>query len=161
MTYFICQSEFSVSRERLFSFHEGPDGFRILVGLSKGIEVISSPKSLSIGELAIMRIPVFPLLKVKWIAKHIEYERNVLFTDMQMEGPFQIFKHRHKFRALTEDSCVLTDEIEVQFWFWPVTRWFLLPILKKQFQARHKSTAEFLGCKQKLMFCGYSISIID
>ena len=161
MTYFICQSEFTISKDTLFSFHEGSDGFRVLVSLAKGIEVIQAPNSLAIGSTAIMKVPILPFIKMKWIAEHTGYVKNDSFTDTQISGPFNRFIHQHKFRSLNQDRSVLIDQIEILFWFWPITRFFILPILKKQFQTRHKATAEFLGCEYKLMFCGYSSSVVD
>jgi ligand-binding SRPBCC domain-containing protein len=161
MTYFICQSEFSVSKETLFSFHASPEGFQTLVGLAKGIEVIDKPSSLRIGETAVMRVPIFPFIKVKWVAKHIAYEKNRLFADTQITGPFIKFEHYHKFQSIDERKSILTDQIEVKFLFWAISKWFVLQMLKKQFLERHKATANFLNCDSKLVFCGYSVSIID
>ncbi|TGL57532.1 hypothetical protein EHQ58_14760 [Leptospira ognonensis] len=161
MTYFICQSEFQKDKESLFAFHEEPRGFEALVALSAGIEVIQKPKSLAVGETAILRVPIFLNLKSTWIAKHILYEKNKLFVDKQISGPFSYFEHHHKFKEISDHTSILTDQIEIRFPFWPVSKWFILPILKKQFSERHKITAKLLNCQSKLMFCGYSVSVID
>lgn len=161
MTYFICQSEFQKDLESLFSFHEDPKGFESLVALSEGIEVIQRPNSLAVGETAILRVPIFLKIKATWVAKHILYEKNKIFVDQQISGPFSFFEHHHKFKKISDQVSVLTDQIEIRFPFWSISKWFLLPILKKQFIERHKTTAKLLNCQAKLMFCGYSVSIID
>jgi ligand-binding SRPBCC domain-containing protein len=161
MTYFICQSEFSVPVESLFDFHEGSDGFQTLVGLQKGVEVIQKPSSLQIGQVAILKVPILPFIKVRWVAEHKEFIKNQLFVDIQTEGPFKKFAHRHIFKSLSDQSSILIDQIEISFYLWPISKWFILPMLKAQFSNRHKATANKLHCKAKLMFCGYSSSIID
>ncbi|MDZ4727212.1 MAG: hypothetical protein SH817_13735 [Leptospira sp.] len=158
MTYFICQSEFEISRDTLFGFHESKDGFDTLVNQAPGVVVLQKPNSLMIGETAILLVSIF---KIKWIAKHIAYVKNELFIDKQISGPFLEFEHSHIFKEISKDKSKLIDQIKLDFYLWPISKWFILPILKKQFKNRHQATAKFLNTKSKLMFCGYSISVID
>jgi ligand-binding SRPBCC domain-containing protein len=161
MTTFVCQSEFSTSAQNLFSFHEQPEGFETLIGLTKGVEIIQRPTSLEIGQTAILRVPILPFVKVKWIARHIDYVKGSSFTDTQVEGPFQIFKHLHRIESLANGNSILSDIIHVQFFLWPISKWFVLFALKKQFKERHLATSKFLNCDSKLLFCGYSGSVIN
>ncbi len=161
MTFFICQSEFDTSVEHLFAFHEEPQGFDSLVAMDKRIEIIQKPKSIQIGEVAILRVPILFQLKSNWIAEHTQYEKNKLFVDTQKEGPFVKFEHHHKFKMVSDKKSILTDQIQIDFHFWPISKWFILPVLKKQFKERHQVTAERLKCNHHLVFCGYSVSVID
>ncbi|GBF49198.1 hypothetical protein LPTSP4_07080 [Leptospira ryugenii] len=159
--YFICKSEFFTSAKNLFAFHESPEGFTSLVAAVGGVDVLQRPISLQIGEVAILRVPVFPGIKLKWIAKHTAYESGKLFEDTQVKGPFLRFVHRHIMRDLPNGHSILEDRIDLQAPFWFVSRFIVLPILKRQFTQRHRITAQALDCPHHLMFCGYSSTVVD
>lgn len=158
MVIFKYSSEFLVSKENLFAFHESEIGFNSLVGGDKNIEVLQKPSSLQVGEIAILRVPILPFLKWKWISKHTAYSKNEFFEDTQIQGPFPKFIHRHMFFEGKENknSSILSDEIQIDFYFFFLSKWILLPMLKGMFSKRHKITAEALHTKHKLLFCGYT-----
>ncbi|TGK79626.1 hypothetical protein EHQ23_18720 [Leptospira bourretii] len=158
MNTFIYRSKFPINKEILFRFHEEPIGFQTLVGGTKGIEIIQPPKSLAIGEEVIFKIRIFPFWKTIWIARHIAYQQNHFFVDRQEKGPFLKFQHTHLFLDGTDgkNSCILSEEIEINFYLWPLSRFFIFPFLYFMFRKRHELTAKHFGVKEELIFCRYS-----
>lgn len=163
MDTFKFQSKFPVTKEALFQFHEEPIGFTTLMQVNKGIRVIQKPNSIAVGETAILKVPILPFLYVTWIAKHTKYEKNTLFQDNQEKGPFLRFCHTHRFLDAKEDKnqSILSDEIEIDFYVWPISKYFLYPLLYLMFRKRHKVTADYFKVKHELIFSGYTRSIIN
>jgi len=151
---FVCKSQFACSVEKLFSFHESKEGFDTLVGLEKGVKVLQKPNSLDVGERAILLVELFPFYKVLWIAEHTDYRKNELFQDTQIEGPFKKFVHTHIFLK-DGDNSILSDKIELDFYFLLLSKFILLQKLKNQFLNRHRITAEKLNTTYKNLYCGF------
>ncbi|MCW7471172.1 SRPBCC family protein [Leptospira kanakyensis] len=158
MNTFVYRSSFPISKELLFQFHEKPIGFQTLVGGQKGVKIIKAPKSIQIGEEVILEMKILPFWKSVWIAKHISYSKNNYFQDLQEKGPFKKFQHLHLFLDDAEgiNSSILSDEIQIDFFLWPISKYFLYPILYFIFKKRHGITAKHFGVKEKLIFCRYS-----
>ncbi|XDD52605.1 hypothetical protein AB3N62_08855 [Leptospira sp. WS4.C2] len=158
MNTFIYRSRFPLSKETLFQFHEDPIGFETLMSGTRGIEVIKPPKSLQVGEEVILKVTILPFWKETWVARHTAYDKNNFFQDDQIKGPFLQFQHTHRFIDGNEDnvSCILSDEVQIDFYFWPISRIFLFPILFLMFRKRHKLTAKYFGLKESLILCRYS-----
>ncbi len=151
---FVCKSQFACTVEKLFSFHESLEGFNTLVGLEKGVKVLQKPNSLQVGERAILVVELLPFYKVLWIAEHTAYRKNELFQDTQIEGPFKKFVHNHIF--LKDGDCsILSDEIELDFYFLPISKFIILQKLRKQFLNRHEITAKKLNTTYKNLYCGF------
>ncbi|MBL0955288.1 MAG: hypothetical protein IBJ01_11020 [Leptospira sp.] len=161
MDTFIFQSKFQVPIERLFQFHEDPIGFETLMKTNRGIRVIQKPGSIKVGETAILKVPIFPFIYTEWIAKHTKYEKNSLFQDNQEKGPFLKFLHTHRFIKVNENESILSDEIEIDFYLWPISRFFIYPMLYFMFKKRHNLTAKYFSVKPNLIFSGYSRTIIN
>lgn len=153
-TIFEYKSIFFCSVEKLFQFHEDKIGFETLVGLDNSVEVVQSPTSISqIGAKAILNVRIFPGIKKQWVAEHIDYKKNELFVDIQKSGPFKSFRHEHRFSAKGNYS-ELTDHIEFEFFFNPISKYFVIEKLKSQFKARHKATANYLQVGYEIIYAG-------
>ncbi len=156
MVTFVYVSRFNTARETLFDFHEKPIGFETLVGAAPGIQILEAPKSLEVGSIAKMRVPVIPLFWTSlWIAEHTDYKKDEYFEDTQKQGPFRAFRHRHIFTKETDQVSVLRDEIELDFFLLPISKWFILPFLLLQFKTRHKATAKALSISFERIQSGY------
>lgn len=158
MNTFVYRSSFPISKELLFQFHENPIGFQTLVGGQKGIKVIKAPKSIQIGEEIILEIKILPFWKTVWVAKHISYNKNNYFQDLQEKWPFKKFQHLHLFLDGQDgvSSSILSDEIQIYFFLWPISKYILFPILYFMFKKRHRLTANYFGVRENLIFCRYS-----
>ena len=76
---------------------------------------------------------------LRWIALHTKYEKNRLFMDEQIEGPFASWVHRHEFTPEGESNTLLTDRIEYSL-PWGLPGWLVIPGLANMFTHRHKVT---------------------
>jgi ligand-binding SRPBCC domain-containing protein len=96
--------------EAVFAFHEEPDALERLTPPWARVEVLERSGGIRTGGRVVLMAPVGPFRK-RWVAKHTEYERNRLFADVQTEGPFRYWRHRHEF-APENGGTRLTDSIE-------------------------------------------------
>lgn len=152
---FVCSSFFPVVKEKLFSWHE-TEGFGELIKHSPNVRVVQAPKSLELGEKAILEVEIFPFIYRKWVSVHTKLDRPHSFVDEQVagEGPFLKFQHSHIFVDVDKGS-ILSDRIELDFPFLPISKFPILWNLQSQFRKRHEITAKSLGVSSKLLVCDY------
>ena len=84
----------------------------------------------------------FGPVSVRWLAIHSEVTEQNGFVDTQQEGPFQSWRHHHKFRAINEQTTEVIDEIEAEYGN-VISRfmWLNLPLL---FAYRAQQTKKML-----------------
>jgi ligand-binding SRPBCC domain-containing protein len=128
--------------EVVWGFHERPDILELLTPPWQPIQVVRREGGLEVGAVSEFRIFVGPI-PLRWIAVHIEYKRNQLFTDEQKEGPFEHWIHRHQF-AQEGGKTRLTDSIEFALpggWFVEQPfGWLVMAQLEQIFRYRHEVT---------------------
>ena len=85
----------------------------------------------------------FGPVSVRWLAIHSEVTEQNGFVDTQQEGPFQSWRHRHKFRAINEQTTEVIDEIEAEYGN-VISRfmWLNLPLLFAYRTRQTKKTLE-------------------
>ena len=127
--------------ERLWAFHERPDIIQLLTPPFAPGRMIRQSGGLEVGSEKEFALGVWPLEK-RWLARHVEYERGVLFADLQVQGPFRSWLHRHSFAAEGAGSRLI-DHVEYEFYGGPwvdrVVRWQLGSL----FRHRHAATRKF------------------
>jgi ligand-binding SRPBCC domain-containing protein len=74
-----------------------------------------------------------------WVARHTVFEQDRLFVDEQVEGPFQLWIHRHEFEDLG-DTTRLTDRVEYRIWGGPIANALVGLMLGFLFRFRHRVT---------------------
>jgi len=126
--------------ETVFGFHEQPDALALLSPPFPPLRVVSKSGGLEAGSRVELRIGPIP-----WVALHTAYERNRLFVDEQVHGPFTKWVHRHEFEALGNRTR-LTDRLEYRL---PggdlvnaATGWMVSIGLRQMFDHRHRVTKE-------------------
>ena len=138
----------------VFAWHASPDALESLIPPWEPVTREQAPASLKDGNRAVLVVRAGPI-RVRWVALHEDYEdRGPLggsFADRQLSGPFAAWKHTH---AITTDPahpgdlsrCVLTDSIEYQLRFAPlstwVANWFVQRKLARMFEFRHRVTKQ-------------------
>ncbi|MDX1430290.1 MAG: NAD-dependent epimerase/dehydratase family protein, partial [Rhodothermales bacterium] len=65
------------------------------------------------GDRAVIRLGWGPL-STRWVARHTACRPGEMFEDVQEEGPFDSWRHQHRFEAVGADACTVTDEIEYE-----------------------------------------------
>ncbi|MDX1983908.1 MAG: SRPBCC family protein [Bryobacteraceae bacterium] len=144
MPHFEFTSWIDAPLEKVWAFHEREDVLRLLA--PPGTEVVSRKGGLETGARVEFRAPVLGPLKVRWLALHVDHERLRFFVDEQIRGPFQRWRHEHRF-AEENGGTRLTDAIEYSLPLAPVSHWLAGWAVKLQlrtmFANRHRTTKEY------------------
>ena len=129
----------------------GQFGRQVAISMTqKGFEVLA----IDTNEESVVEMTVWlGLIPVFWRAKHLDVHPVSGFSDIQEAGPFQRWKHQHKFQKLDENKSLIVDQIEAEFktgWRGIVGRliWLGLPSL---FVYRHWRTKKLLLQSSKKM----------
>jgi uncharacterized protein (TIGR01777 family) len=117
---FDASVELPVSASTAFAWHTRPGAFLRLLPPWERVQLQSQAGSLHDGAMLEHRIHVLGPYRRVWRAEHFGYWENVQFCDRQVEGPFAKFEHCHRFEALDEARCRLTDRIEYALPFGPL-----------------------------------------
>ena len=107
---FTHETFIAASTARVFAFHEQPDALKLLVPPWERVDVVQPPSSLLPGTRVILRMKQGPLW-ITWVAEHTLYEKDVLFQDRMVSGPFARWLHTHRFVA-APGGCLLRDEVD-------------------------------------------------
>jgi ligand-binding SRPBCC domain-containing protein len=138
---FVHESVIRAQPSAVFAFHERPDALRKLVPPWEPVEVVQPPVSLHPGTRVVLRMAMGPF-KLTWEAEHTKYEKNVLFQDRMVRGPFKKWQHTHRTLPSPGGFTLLRDEVEYEL---PLLLLPGLPLvrrrLQRMFEYRHSVTA--------------------
>ena len=141
--HYVHESEIAAPPQAVFAFHERPEALALLVPPWEKVVVVQPPSSLAPGTRVLLKMKLGPL-SVTWEAEHTLYEKNVLFQDRMVRGPFAKWVHTHRFLP-SAGGTLLRDEVELALPFgplgllgWPLAR----RRLEKMFAYRHAKTRE-------------------
>jgi len=137
------KSQIAASAAKVFAFHERPDAFALLQPPWQTTEIIQPPSSLAVGTRVILKTKIGPLWQTIE-AEHVEYKAGYMFADCMVKGPFSYWLHRHIVEPVSEDSCILIDDIEYALPLGAVGSffggWFARRELERLFEYRHNVT---------------------
>lgn len=142
MLHFKYSSLIDAPVEVVWNFHERPDILQILTPPWQPVEIVRREGGLDVGAITEFRILLGPF-PVRWVARHIECEKNRLFVDRQISGPMESWVHRHLFTQ-ENGKTKLTDRIDYEI---PggliaelVLEWWVNARLTDMFRYRHEVT---------------------
>jgi len=142
---FVKESIIHALPERVFAFHELPDALRRLTPPWESAHIVQAAPDIKPGSTAIIETRIFGLFPVRWVAEHTAYDPPHMFEDVQVEGPFRRWRHRHIIKPHPE-GAVLRDEIEYEPPLGFIGRlaapFIIVPRLEKVFEYRHRVTRE-------------------
>jgi ligand-binding SRPBCC domain-containing protein len=129
----------------VWAFHERPDVLQLLTPPWQPVEVIRREGGLGVGAESEFKLSVGPV-PVRWIAQHSAYEPHQYFVDVQIEGPFAHWQHRHLFET-ERGKTRLTDAIAFSLpggWVidW-LGGWAVQAQLERLFNYRHQVTRRY------------------
>lgn len=107
------ETEIPAAPEVVFAWHEEPGAVERLTPPWEKVEMIERAESLRVGTRVIFSVFMGPL-RQRWVAEHTEYDPPRLFTDLQREGPFAYWCHRHRFEPTGAGTTRMIDEIEYE-----------------------------------------------
>jgi ligand-binding SRPBCC domain-containing protein len=142
---FIKESFIQASPERVFAFHEQPNALALLTPPWERSRVIAQAKISETGSQSVIEAKVMGF-KVRWIAEHTAYDPPRMFEDVQLEGPFHSWRHRH-FVEPSGNGAILRDQIDYEPPFGFLGR-LAAPLLiqsrlEKLFDYRHQVTRKW------------------
>ena len=73
--------------------------------------MVQRATGLHVGARVIFKVYTGPFWR-RWVAEHTEYEPPHLFADVQRQGPFAYWHHRHRFEPTERGTTLMTDEID-------------------------------------------------
>jgi ligand-binding SRPBCC domain-containing protein len=124
--------------DEVFGFHEREDALDLLSPSFPPVRKVSATGGIRVGALVELRVGT-----IRWVARHTKYERNHLFIDEQIEGPFRSWVHRHEFDTSGKQTR-LTDRVEYRLRGGPVVNaafgWVVKAGLWRMFSHRHRVT---------------------
>ena len=122
----------------VFAFHEREDALRLLSPAFPPVAVVSRTGGIEAGARVELRVGFF-----RWVALHTACEKDRLFVDEQVEGPFASWVHRHEFEDLGARTR-LTDRVEYRLPGGALVngagRWLVSLGLARMFRHRHAVT---------------------
>ena len=128
--------------DRVFAFHESPDALERLTPPWQPARVLHKDAGLKPGSRVVLEVPLGPFTK-KWIALHVKYEKNRLFVDEQIEGPFRRWVHHHRFETVGKQTRLI-DDIDFSLPGGPLVdffgAWVARLQLRRLFRYRHAAT---------------------
>lgn len=152
MPTFVASVLIQAPVEAVFAFHEREDALQLLSPPFPPLRVIRKTGGIEPGSQVELKIG-----PVRWVALHSAYEKNRMFEDRQLSGPFAKWVHRHEFEA-AGDATRLTDRIEYQIPGGPWTEWvfgWAVRIgLRQMFRQRHRKTRQCCESENRLPVSG-------
>ena len=140
---FVKESVIQASPERVFAFHEQPEVLTMLIPPWESARVIQAAQISEVGKRAVVETKIFGPITIKWTAEHIAYDPPRMFEDVQINGPFRSWRHRHIVEAHGH-GALLRDEIDYEPPLGFLGRWFAPMLvdrrLRKLFDYRHGVT---------------------
>ena len=132
--------------QAVFGFHERTDALALLTPAFPPVRKAGGGSGIQRGTQVELRIA-----GVRWVAVHTVYEKDRLFVDEQVQGPFRKWIHRHEFEA-AGGKTRLTDRVEYEV---PggatgalLFGWAIRAGLHRMFALRHRVTREFCERRQ-------------
>jgi ligand-binding SRPBCC domain-containing protein len=153
--------------ERVFAFFSNPDNLPNLMPAASRTKLtaihrtpsppvlhLATEKAAGVGSTIVTSFRAVPFLpfRAHWIARITEFEWNHYFADVQDEGPFRSWHHRHEFIVQERDGVmgtlvrdVIDYEIGFSFVGASVNALFVRHQIERTFAERQKTLPKLLG----------------
>lgn len=109
---FVCRSRFPVSAAELFAWHGRPGALERLLPPWGRATLLERSGGIKDGSRTVLRVPWIGPFKRRWVAEHGGYAEGRQFTDIQLQGPFASWEHKHLFEPDGANASILEDRIE-------------------------------------------------
>lgn len=141
MPLFEQQKVIAAPVDVVFGFHERPDALERLSPPFPPLTVLHKSGGILTGAEVHLRIG-----PIRWDARHTAYEKNRLFVDEMVRGPFARWIHRHEFLEQGAHTR-LVDRIDFALPGGRLLNWLAAPFvrigLRQMFTHRHAVTKRY------------------
>ena len=126
----------------VFAWHERDGVLQRLSPPWEPIRIIRREGGIRDGATTLLEVKTGPI-KYRWHAVHRNYQKDRIFQDVQVEGPFDSWEHTHRFYRHGTNRTILVDEVRYRLPFHSVTGFLLSGLVNRKlsrvFQYRHKT----------------------
>lgn len=98
--------------DAVFSWHEGPDALPALLPKFPPVRILQH-EGIRDEAMAIFEFNL-GFTRIRWVAMHEGFERNRQFRDVQVEGPFKLWIHTHRFVPIGNSACRAEDVVQCE-----------------------------------------------
>ena len=142
---YIKETEIEASPEEVFAWHEQEGAVERLTPPWERVQMVERANNLRVGARVVFKVFTGPIGQT-WVAEHTVYEPPHLFVDVQRQGPFAYWSHRHRFERTPRNTTQMIDEIEYRLpmgWLGELFGGaFTRRKLDRMFAYRHRVVAE-------------------
>ncbi|MGV3527150.1 MAG: TIGR01777 family oxidoreductase [Candidatus Sericytochromatia bacterium] len=138
MTHFERRLSLPVPADFAYAWHARPGAFERLTPPWEPVRVAARQGSIDDGDWLRMQMGPMP-----WLARHRGHLPGRQFVDLQAQGPFAYWQHRHLFEEAGENQSTLADLVEYRLPLLPVSAWaepLIAQRLDRMFAWRHRVT---------------------
>lgn len=143
------QARMPVSADEVLAWHARQGAFERLTPPWANVRVVEAQGGIAPGDSKTLRIGAGPF-GVRWTLRHQALQHGQGFVDEQQEGPFESWRHEHRFVPESETSSVLEDKLTFRLPVAPVGEVLGGKLVHKQldelFRFRHDQTRHDIGC---------------
>ena len=145
MAIFYYESIIKAPVTDVFAFYNDINNLSLITPDFAKVEIVHVDGDMTAGTR--IELLVKKPFKSKWVVLIQDHQPNRYFIDIQEEGLFVFWRHRHEFKRCQQGTR-LVDSIEYQLPLyplsWPVQNWIVEKQLKKMFLYRHSKTQQLL-----------------
>ena len=148
---FLRRTRIDAPAETVFRWHAQPNALRRLTPPWEAIkeDIAESSAGITVGARAVLRFRIGPMYRL-WVSEHRTFDdKNFVFSDEQVKGPFQHWYHVHRFEPDGPEACYLEDRVEYTLPFGRLGKMFAGGFVEKRldrmFAYRHRITAQDLA----------------
>ncbi len=113
MPVFEKRSVMPVPADELYAWHARPGAFERLTPPWQRLLVVERAGTIRDGDRLVFEYGLGPV-KRRWVAVHRDHIDGGGFTDVQAEGPFARWEHRHRFVPEPDGFSALEDHVEFE-----------------------------------------------
>ena len=142
---FVHKGRFDATADEVYGWHSRPGALERLTPPWEQVRLVGDPPEIENGSEVTLETRTGPFT-MRWVARHQSVREGESFEDIQVEGPFASWHHRHLFFPQGK-HCALEDRIRYRLPFGflgcvaaPLVR----PRIERMFQYRHRVLADDL-----------------
>ena len=107
--------QLNCSPEVAWEFFSSPYNLERITPAGMNFRILNNPPRDRIyeGLLIEYKVTPLPLFTVRWQTRIMEVNQGEHFTDLQVKGPYKLWKHRHMFTP-ARDGVLMTDHLQYE-----------------------------------------------
>lgn len=106
---FKAKQELPISQEEAWEFLSNPKNLQKIMPSSMGFQIVSGAnQTMYAGQIIQYKVTPLPGFKTKWVTEITQVEKPFYFVDIQLDGPYKIWHHKH-FIHPTDQGVIIED----------------------------------------------------